>query len=166
MPKKVLYRVFGGLVFLTVLTVATAKADFGPLNFIHIPLALGIAGAKTFLVVMFFMALKYDNPVNLLTFLTSVVFVVIFITFTLFDTVFRGDMDNVETRTVMELQVEEEALQGREPDPSQLLVAPADYEAAARAAAQAAADTTATVPEDDAGAPDEAEAEGPDVGSP
>jgi len=125
-PKSILLKVFGSLIVLTVITYAVAQVDLGPLN---IPVAIAIASVKAGLVVMFFMALKYDNPVNTLTFSVGVIFVVIFITFTLFDTAFRGDMENVSSRTIEQIQREEEELQQRQEalSPEQLRVTPADY---------------------------------------
>lgn len=80
-------KVFGALMVLTVLTVLVAKIDLGFLNVI---LAMFIAIVKSSLVLMFFMHLYYDNKTNLLFFLGSVLFLIIFITFTYFDIGFRG----------------------------------------------------------------------------
>mgnify|MGYP006272106967 CR=1 FL=1 len=123
-PLPTLLKVFGGLIILTVLTVAVAQVDLGPLE---IPVAIGIAAVKSYLVVAFFMALKYDNPVNSLTFALGVVFVVVFISITLLDTAFRGSLlDNVSEQTVTEIQKQEEAAQKRQEQltPEQLQVAP------------------------------------------
>ena len=111
-PLKILYGVFGGLVVLTVLTVLTARfVDLGAFN---LPLALVIAGGKALLVVTFFMALKWDNRVNLLIFMLGLVFVVVFLTFTLFDTAFRGDLDNAESLPISDMERVEEDLQRRD----------------------------------------------------
>lgn len=111
-PLKILWGVFGALVFLTVLTVLTAKyVDIGPLNF---PLAMAIALTKVTLVATFFMALKWDNRVNLLILVLGTIFVVVFLTFTLFDTAFRGDIGNVGTETIMDEQRRNEQLMQRE----------------------------------------------------
>ncbi len=111
-PLKLLWAVFGGLVFLTIFTVLTAKyVDIGPLNF---PLAMAIALAKASLVITFFMALKWDNKVNALILGLGCIFVVVFLTFTLFDTAFRGDVGNVGSETIMDQQRAEEELILRE----------------------------------------------------
>ena len=77
-PVKRLLWTFAWLVGLTILTVLTGTSDAVP-GFLHIPLALGIAALQCYLVIMFFMGLKYDKPVNLLAFLMSGVFVLIFL---------------------------------------------------------------------------------------
>ncbi len=100
-PIRTLATVFGALVFLTILTVVTSRIHLGAL---HVPMALTIAGAKAFLVVAYFMGLKYDNRVNLVVMLLGIVFVVIFLTFTLFDTAYRGDLSNVDPVTIADLE--------------------------------------------------------------
>lgn len=123
-PLKTLSSVFGALIVLTVLTVAVAQIELGPLE---VPIAVGIAIAKSTLVVMFFMALKYDKPVNTMVFTVGTVFVLIFLVFTLFDTAFRGDIGNVGTQTIEEEEAERERLQEREPAPEELRVTPSDF---------------------------------------
>jgi len=124
--KPTLFKVFGGLIVLTLLTVAVAYVPLGPFG---VPVAIGIASAKATLVVLFFMALKYDNPVNGLTFTVGIIMVVVFITFTMFDTAFRGDLGNVTPQTVQEIEREQEEAQEQmdQLSPEDLRVAPADY---------------------------------------
>lgn len=124
--KPTLFKVFGGLIVLTVITVAVAYVPLGPLN---VPVAIAIAAAKASLVVLFFMALKDDNPVNGLTFTIGLIMVVVFIVFTMFDTAFRGDLGNVSTQTVKEMEREQEEAQEQQDQlsPEDLRVAPADY---------------------------------------
>jgi cytochrome c oxidase subunit IV len=112
LPKRLLIKVFIALVALTIFTVLTAQLDLGLLN---VPLALAIAGSKSALVVMFFMALKYDNRVNTLVFVVGTIFVAVFLIFTLFDTLFRGDLTNVEASTISDMERMEEQLRLREP---------------------------------------------------
>ena len=116
-PKKTLIQVFAALIVLTIVTVLTAQVDLGMFN---VPLALLIAGTKATLVVLIFMALKYDNRVNTLVFLVGTLFVIVFLAFTLFDTLYRGDLSNTTEGTIQDQQRQEEALQEREPDPSAL----------------------------------------------
>ena len=108
---KTLLGTFLALVALTVVTVVTSQIELGSLN---VPLALGIAVTKATLVAAFFMALKYDNKVNFLVLMVGLIMVVVFITFTLFDTAFRGDADNVDSRTIDEIERQEEALRARD----------------------------------------------------
>ena len=152
--KKTLFKVFGALVALTILTVVTAR--FVDLGIFNIPLALAIAGTKATFVVAIFMALKYDNRVNTLVFAMGSIFVVVFLTFTLFDTVFRGDLGNVDVMTAAERQRREDDLRAVEErlDPAALRIAPADYasdDTATVAVDSSASDTSAaTVPTDSA----------------
>ncbi len=122
-PIPTLLKVFAALLVLTGLTVGLSPLNLGAFE---IPVALGLASAKATLVVMIFMALKYDNPVNALTFSVGVLFVAIFLTFTLLDTAFRGDMDNVDSLTVEERERLNEQLQESDVDPEDLQVAPGD----------------------------------------
>jgi cytochrome c oxidase subunit 4 len=77
---------------------------------------------------MIFMALKYDNPVNMLTFSVGVLFVAVFLIFTLLDTAFRGDMDNVDRLTIEERERLNEQLQESDVDAEDLQVAPSDMQ--------------------------------------
>lgn len=126
LPKDTLLKVFGGLIALTALTVAVAYVPLGPLN---VPVAIGIAATKATLVVLFFMALKYDNPVNALTFTIGIIMVTVFIVFTMFDTAFRGDLGNVEAQTIEEMERQEEEAQERQErlTDEEMRVVPSDY---------------------------------------
>ena len=81
-PIQTYLKVFGALMFLTVLTVAVTYVDLGSFNIV---LAMLIAIVKSALVLLFFMHLYYDNKTNLMFFLASILFMIIFITFTYFD---------------------------------------------------------------------------------
>lgn len=101
-PYKVYYLVFGALIFLTISTVSTASVDLGGLN---VPIALAFAGAKASLVVMFFMALKYDSKVNVMVFGVGLLFVLVFLGFTLLDTETRGFFDDTKDQTISDQEV-------------------------------------------------------------
>lgn len=77
------------LLALTAITVAVARIDLGPLNFIA---AFLVASIKGTLVALFFMNLKYDRKENAVIFGTSFVFVAIFIVLTATDVFFRGNV--------------------------------------------------------------------------
>jgi len=116
-PVKMLYAVIGILVFLTILTVALAQVELGVFE---VPVALAIALTKAGFVVMIFMALKWDNKVNATILAVGVLCVMIFISFILIDTEFRGDLSNTTEGTIMDQQRMEEAMEGREPDRSDI----------------------------------------------
>ncbi len=82
-PIKTLVATGLALLVFTLITVWAAKIDLGDLN---IWIALAIAVFKASLVVLFFMHLRYDRPFNGIVFMTSVVFVALFISFALTDT--------------------------------------------------------------------------------
>lgn len=100
-PVKTLVAVISALFFLTVFTVFTAQFDLGAFN---VPLALAIALTKAGLVVSIFMALKWDNRVNSTILAVGVLFVMVFITFILMDTEFRGDLSNTTEMTIMDAE--------------------------------------------------------------
>src|SRR5664279_4537313 len=78
-------KVYGGvlaaLLALTAITVTAAGIDFGPYNTV---IALVIATIKASLVALFFMHLRHDK-FNAVVFLGGVLFLGIFLIFTLFD---------------------------------------------------------------------------------
>ncbi|MEM6365228.1 MAG: cytochrome C oxidase subunit IV family protein [Planctomycetota bacterium] len=82
MPLPVLFGVFFALVFLTIVTVAQASFDLGSFD---IALVMGIATIKALLVALIFMHLAFDKPFNLIVFISSFVFVGLFVVFTLSD---------------------------------------------------------------------------------
>ena len=57
-PKRMYYMVFGALILGTILTVAAAKVDMGPLNNI---VMLAIACTKASLVILFFMHVRWSS---------------------------------------------------------------------------------------------------------
>jgi len=90
LPLKVYINVGLALLVLTVVTVAAAQIDLGPMNVV---LAMLIAGSKAMLVALYFMHLKYDNKLFLAIFVGGILFLVLFIVFTMFDTERRGDIE-------------------------------------------------------------------------
>jgi len=89
LPLKLYLAVGSGLLVLTVITVIAAQMDFGQMNLL---IAMGIAVFKATLGAMFFMHLKYDNRIDMLVFSGSLLFLGVFIIFTMFDTLRRGDI--------------------------------------------------------------------------
>ncbi|RMG41024.1 MAG: cytochrome-c oxidase [Candidatus Dadabacteria bacterium] len=60
-PYKMYVRVLVALLILTVTTVWVAQYDFGVMNVV---VAMVIASIKAMLVALFFMHLKYENPLT------------------------------------------------------------------------------------------------------
>jgi len=86
LPMKMLIGVLGALVILTVLTVAVTSVDLGSQgNFI---IAMIIATIKAALVMGYFMHLVWDSKFNVFAFLSSFLFVLLFLSMTLLD---RGE---------------------------------------------------------------------------
>ena len=83
MPLGVLAAVFGALLVLTFLTVAATQIDLRPWN---LWIAMGIASVKALLVALYFMHLRYDNPFFSLVFAVGLLFVMLFVSLTLLDT--------------------------------------------------------------------------------
>jgi cytochrome c oxidase subunit 4 len=81
-PPVVLLSVFSMLIALTILTVALTNVELGAWE---IWVSMGIATAKASLVALYFMHLRYDNPLNGLILITSLIFVALFIGITLMD---------------------------------------------------------------------------------
>ena len=92
-PLKVYFIVFAALMLLTALTVLVTKVDLGSFNVV---LAMLIAIIKSTLVLLFFMHLYYDKKTNLLFFLGSVIFLCIFIVFTLMDINYRKEIYEIK----------------------------------------------------------------------
>jgi len=89
LPTKVALGIGGALLGLTAITVGVAHIDLGKFNFF---IAMLVATVKAFLVAMFFMGLKYDRRENGVIFVTSLLFLAIFIVLTSTDLFFRGDV--------------------------------------------------------------------------
>jgi cytochrome c oxidase subunit 4 len=86
-PTVPLYLlVFGALITLTGITVLVAFQDFGVMNNV---IALGIAGLKTTLVVLFFMHVKYSSRLTKMFAAAGAFWLAILISFTLSDTLTR-----------------------------------------------------------------------------
>jgi cytochrome c oxidase subunit 4 len=87
-PLKIYLGIGTALLILTAVTIWVATIDLGGWNVV---VAIAIAAFKATLVALFFMHLKYDNMLFLYIFLIAIIFLAIFIGFTMFDTMRRGD---------------------------------------------------------------------------
>lgn len=78
----ILIGVWLGLMVLTYITVAAIQIDLGDLNIV---IAMAIATVKAALVIMFFMHMYWDKPFNILVFVSTLIFIFLFILFALLD---------------------------------------------------------------------------------
>lgn len=74
------------LIILTGVTVGVSYFDMGYLN---VPIALSIACLKVTLVLLFFMHLKYESIAITVSFISTICFLAIMISFTFFDIAYR-----------------------------------------------------------------------------
>lgn len=93
LPLRVYLIVFGLLIGLTLLTVYLAGFDFGRFS---VFMTLLIAGAKASLVFAVFMHLWFDSRFYALVISSSLVFLALFILFSLLDEDSRGFVDPVK----------------------------------------------------------------------
>ena len=128
----VLKKTFAILVGLTLLTVVLALIERGYGDFfgvrvpfpqiefgaLSIPIALGIASVKSYFVVSNFMGLKHDNPTYRLVFLGTLVFLLIFFSFTFLDFRFRNTFEelsavpvDMEAQEVLAAAAEQDSIQ-------------------------------------------------------
>ena len=93
LPLSTYLKTWGALLVLTAVTVGASYVDFGAAN---LWIALLIASAKAATVALVFMHLYWDHKFHSVIFGVSLVFLAIFIIFTLFDTQSRGRADGIE----------------------------------------------------------------------
>ena len=102
---KLLFAVFGSLIALTTLTVVTSAVwPYSNLPAdLAFPVAMIIATVKAFLVCAFFMHMWWDKTFNIIVFLSSSLFVTLFIGLTLLDSGYYQDsIDNFPLNEVAE----------------------------------------------------------------
>jgi len=85
-PVPLLLGILATLMVLTVITVAVTSVDFGAQA--NLVIAMVIATIKAALVVSFFMHLVWDKKLHLILFLTSVLFLILFLSLSVND---RGE---------------------------------------------------------------------------
>jgi cytochrome c oxidase subunit 4 len=78
------------LLILTVITVSASRVDFGSPT-TNVVIAMTIATIKATLVALFFMHLKDDKPINGLIFVSTLLFLAVFLGFCLVDSESRWD---------------------------------------------------------------------------
>lgn len=74
------------LLVLTGVTVSVSYVDMGILN---VPIAVGIACLKVSFVLLFFMHLKYESKAISISFISTICFLAVMISFTFWDVAFR-----------------------------------------------------------------------------
>jgi cytochrome c oxidase subunit 4 len=75
----------GVFVALLVLTALTVWSAFQPLGALHTPVALGIAGTKAMLVILYFMHVRWSSRLTWVFASSGFLFLVILLVFTLAD---------------------------------------------------------------------------------
>jgi cytochrome c oxidase subunit 4 len=90
MPIPLLFGVLGALLVLTVATVSVTSIDLGAQG--NLIVAMIIATIKAALVCVFFMHLLWDKKFNAVLFLTSVLFLILFLSMTTTD---RGEYQHL-----------------------------------------------------------------------
>lgn len=93
LPLKTYLGTWAALLVFTVITVGASYVDFGSGNLF---IALTIATMKATLVAALFMHLRYDERFNTLIIASSLIFLAIFIGFTIADTGNRGRAESIE----------------------------------------------------------------------
>lgn len=94
---RMLFSVFFALVFLTWLTVFQSTMDLGAME---VWMSLTIATVKAALVILFFMHMLWDKPLNAILFISTLIFVALFLGFTLLDA--DAYKDTIEVRNTLE----------------------------------------------------------------
>ena len=94
MPFSTYMKVAGGLFLLTFLTIGAhaLREHFEPFSAV---IAFAIAGVKAYLVMAFFMHLKYDVPANRIIFATGFIFLAVLFGFCMLDILTRALQFNV-----------------------------------------------------------------------
>jgi cytochrome c oxidase subunit 4 len=86
-PRKVYYAIFGSLLALTAITVWIAFIDLGVFN---TPVALGIAGLKASLVILYFMHVRFSTRLTWVVIAASILWLAVLFVLTLADYISRG----------------------------------------------------------------------------
>lgn len=88
-PLRTYLTIGAALLVFTAITIAVSFLHLGPFNIV---VALAIATIKALLVAFFFMHLYYDNKFYFMVFTIGVLFLAVFIGFTMIDTMRRADL--------------------------------------------------------------------------
>ena len=94
---KIHLGVGAALFILTGITVAVSFVQLGGWNLV---VALGVASIKASLVALIYMHLRYDKKIYMIVFLTAILFLAIFIIFTMFDTMTRDQLYSIKAEPI------------------------------------------------------------------
>ncbi len=108
-PLSMLFGVFFALVILTLLTVYQSTFDLGDME---VWLSLTIATVKAALVILFFMHMLWDKPFNAILFISTLIFVALFLGFTLLDA--NAYKDKIEVRDTLKESLPPEPVKAAE----------------------------------------------------
>ncbi len=97
LPLKVYLTVAATLYVFTAITVAVSFVHFGEFNIV---VALLIATIKASIVALYFMHLRYDNKLFTSVFVSSLIFLGLFLTLTMLDLGHRGDIDPIKDQKI------------------------------------------------------------------
>jgi cytochrome c oxidase subunit 4 len=89
-PLSLYYWIYGWLLVFTVITVGVSFWFGDALGAWSIPVAMAVAIVKATLVCMYFMHLKWDAKFNVFVFVSAIIAMLIFFTFTMMDVATRG----------------------------------------------------------------------------
>lgn len=96
-PLSIYIGVGAALMVLTAVTVAVSFIHLGGWNVV---VALTVASIKATLVALIFMHLLYDKKLFLIIFVAAIMFLAVFIIFTMFDTMRRDDIDEIKAQPI------------------------------------------------------------------
>lgn len=110
LPPKMLIGVLVALLLLTGLTVGAAEAEVWIANtfnldlpqMVNVVVAMTIASIKSVLVLLFFMQLKYDNPLNSVIFISCILLVALFLGISMLDLGTRDRVYAIQAGEIVE----------------------------------------------------------------
>ncbi len=102
LPFSMYIATWGTLLALTVITVGASYVNLGHTG--NLIVALLIATIKASVVAMIFMHLKWDHKFHTIIFLSSLIFLAVFIGIVMSDTQFRGELDSMENEHPVDIK--------------------------------------------------------------
>ncbi|MEW5853010.1 MAG: cytochrome C oxidase subunit IV family protein [Myxococcota bacterium] len=159
LPLPFYIGVWLALLVFTAITVAVSYVDFGIFNLV---IALTVATMKAAMVSLIFMHLAFDKKFNGIIFVSSLVFLAIFIGFTMADTEGRGLAEGIEAKHPRDIT---NPFTGTEDEPLPGGATSAATSEAKSAAPSAGASPTQTPPAQGGGAASPAAGSPPAAGS-